>query len=80
MIENWCAEVRDKMDKKRHDISLEASRRWRAKNREHYNEVQREAYRRRMKDPEYRLKMSEKKREYYQRKKAEANGKLLQEA
>ena len=73
MIENWCAEVRDKMDKKRREIGRESQRRWRANNRERYNEIQREAYRRRMKDPEYRLKMSEKKREYYQRKKAEAN-------
>ena len=73
MIENWCSEVRGKMDKKRHDISLESSRRWRANNREHYNAIQREAYHRRMQDPEYRLKMSAKKREYYQRKKAEKN-------
>ena len=45
------------------DINLENS----------INAIQREAYHRRMQDPEYRLKMSAKKREYYQRKKAEKN-------
>jgi hypothetical protein len=58
----------------------ESFKQWRKNNREQYNTLQREAYRRRMKDPEYRMKMYEKKHEYYMRKKERANGELLQEA
>lgn len=67
-ITAWVEAVRKKA------AATDPTHKWREENRERYNELQREAYARRMEDPEYRKKMAKKKREYYLRKKAEANG------
>lgn len=67
-ISEWVEAVREKA------AATDPTHKWRVENREQYNKIQRDAYARRMEDPEYRKKMAEKKHEYYLRKRAEANG------
>lgn len=59
-ISNWCDSVRKKMEadykESRRLIHVKATKKWRHNNREHYNNYQREYYKKRMADPEYRAR------------------------